>query len=334
MKIGMAHGPGKRGAGISLVKHLLCWTVVCLGLGSVCGFGQKRTVAITVDDLPYASGGIDPAEAGKEARAVNRRLLAAFHAHRVPVTGFVIQTRVESLGAAGPEILSQWIGAGLDLGNHTYSHPDTNQLTVAQIEDEIARGEAAIGPLMRDAGKRLAFFRFPMNHAGDTAAKHDAIAAYLAGRGYQVATCTIDNSDYIFNRAYVQILARHDGASARRLRAEYLAYTDTEVEYYAGLNRQVFGYEPPQVMLLHANRLNADTIEAVLRIFSRKGYEFVPLAAAQADPAYRTPDTYVSKSGAMWGYRWARERNVKVDGRLEADPPKWITEYGQSQGAK
>jgi hypothetical protein len=29
----------------------------------------------------------------------------------------------------------------------------------------------------------------------------------------------------------------------------------------------------------------------------------------------------------MWGYRWARERNVKVNGKLEKDPPAWITSY-------
>jgi len=30
--------------------------------------------------------------------------------------------------------------------------------------------------------------------------------------------------------------------------------------------REVFGYEPPQVMLLHDNRLNADTIEQLLKL--------------------------------------------------------------------
>jgi hypothetical protein len=32
----------------------------------------------------------------------------------------------------------------------------------------------------------------------------------------------------------------------------------------------------------------------------------------------------------MWGYRWAKERNVRVNGSLETDPPKWISEYGKA----
>jgi peptidoglycan/xylan/chitin deacetylase (PgdA/CDA1 family) len=296
---------------------------LCL-LSSWAVFAQGRTVAITVDDLPYASGIQSTGE------VVNRKLLAAFRTHHVPVTGFVIQKGVESFGASGTRILKEWIGQGFDLGNHTYSHPDINDLSVEQIEQEIVRGESALRPLMKEAGKKLAYFRFPMNHTGDTKVKHDAIAAFLSQRGYRLATCTIDNSDYLFNRTYVRILANNDDVAARKLRLEYLAYTSAEIDYYAALNKQVFGYEPPQVMLLHDNQLNADVIEQVLTLFEEKRYGFVSLGAAQADVAYETADTNITKFGPMWGYRWPKERSVKVNGRLEPDPPKWILEYGEA----
>jgi peptidoglycan/xylan/chitin deacetylase (PgdA/CDA1 family) len=212
-------------------------------------FAQRRTVAITVDDLRYAGG---PAAASIAAMAerVNGKLLAAFRAHRVPATGFVIQQRVESMGSpSGTGILDKWITQGFDLGNHSYSHRDFNDLSPDQVEQEIVRGESTLRALLQGRGKEIEFFRFPMNHTGDTKAKHDAIAAFLAGRGYRLATCTIDNSDYLFNDAYIRMLAKKDGRAARRLRLEYLAYTSAEIDYYAALNQQVFGYEPPQVML-------------------------------------------------------------------------------------
>jgi peptidoglycan/xylan/chitin deacetylase (PgdA/CDA1 family) len=297
-------------------------------------FAQGRTVAITVDDLPYACGTLavpNVSEALSAAEIVDGRLLAAFRVHHVPVTGFVIQKGVESLGtASGTRILREWVSQGFDLGNHTYSHPDINDLSPEQIEQEIAHGESTLGPLLREAGKKLDFFRFPMNHTGDTKVKHDVIAAFLSQHGYRLATCTISNSDYLFNDAYVRMLAKNDDVAAEKLRLEYLAYTSTEIDYYAALNKQVFGYEPPQVMLLHANRLNADVIEQVLTLFEKKQYRFVSLDAAQSDAAYQTPDTYITKFGPMWGYRWARERNIKVNGSLEPDPPKWILEYGVS----
>lgn len=84
-------------------------------------------------------------------------------------------------------------------------------------------------------------------------------------------------------------------------------------------------------MLLHDNRLNADVIEQVLQLFQEKRYQFVSLDVAQADAAYQTPDTYITKFGPMWGYRWANERNVKVNGILEPDPPQWILDYGKAR---
>ncbi len=279
-------------------------------------FARGKTVAITVDDLPYAGGEFartrGPAGAA-DAVEINRRLLAAFKAHHVPVTGFVIGQRVESVPSS-MEILHDWIGQGFDLGNHSWSHADFNELSIQQIEDEIVRGEPVPGSLMKRAGRSLRFFRFPDNHTGATREAHDAIAAFLGQHGYELATCTIDSSDYVFNDAWIRMLANHDGDSAEKLRREYLIYTSAEIDYYAALDQQVFGYEPPEVMLLHDNRLNADLIGQVLGLFEQKGYRFVSLKEAQSDPAYRTPETYITRFGPMWGYRWAKERNVKVNG--------------------
>jgi peptidoglycan/xylan/chitin deacetylase (PgdA/CDA1 family) len=313
----------------------LCASAGLSLLSALSVFAQGRSVAITVDDLPYAGGArasANVSEISSTAEVVNRKLLAAFQAHHVPVTGFVIQKTVESLGpTSGTIILKEWTSRGFDLGNHTYSHPDINGLSPEQIEQEIVRGESTVGPLMKEAGKELKFFRFPMNHTGDTREKHDSIAAFLSHRGYRMAACTIDNSDYLFNDAYVRMLANNEGEAAQKLRVEYLAYTSTEIDYYAALNKQVLGYEPPQVMLLHDNRLNADVIERVLQLFGEKQYRFVSLDVALADAAYRTPETYITKFGPMWGYRWTNERNVRVNGSLEPDPPKWILQYGKAE---
>jgi peptidoglycan/xylan/chitin deacetylase (PgdA/CDA1 family) len=181
---------------------MFCWRLLRSSavflLGAATVLAQRPKVAITVDDLPYAGRVLGP----NTEEIVNMRLPGAFKRHHVPVTGFVIGNRVKS-----PGILSEWTSAGFYLGNHTWSHPHTNILSIEQIEKEILLGER---------GKRPAFFRFPMNQTGDNKEKHDAIAAFLAQRGYRIATCTIDTSDYVFNNAYVLTVANKDEASARR----------------------------------------------------------------------------------------------------------------------
>jgi peptidoglycan-N-acetylglucosamine deacetylase len=310
---------------------LLVAAILALPFASGLG-AQQHTVALTIDDLPFVAGADGPLHRSgtAQAEAANRRLLRALARHHVAVTGFVIQKQVEELGlASGARILAEWTQRGFDLGNHTYAHPNFNDLTVEQFEDQIVRGEVSIVPLMRAAGRKVEFFRFPANHTGDTQQKHDAIADFLAQRGYRLAPCTIETSDWMFNIAYTRMLARHDKISAAKLRADYLIFTAAQIDYFGNLNKQVLGYEPPQIMLIHDNQLNADVIDKILMLFEERQYRWVSLAEAEKDPVYQSPDTFITKYGPMWGYRWAKERNVKVNGSLEPDPPKWITDYAK-----
>jgi peptidoglycan/xylan/chitin deacetylase (PgdA/CDA1 family) len=309
-------------------KFLFCTILTALLLPALAS-AQTRSVAITVDDLPYAGPFLDLPN--YSADAINNRMLAAFARHHVPVTGFVIENYVDQKldRATGTRVLQHWIANGLGLGNHTYSHPDFNNRSIDEIKEEITKGEATFATLMNAAERKPEYFRYPMLHTGDTKEKHDAIAAFIAQRGYHNALCTVESSDYLFNVAYVKMLQKNDAASAQRLRAEYIAYTSTEIDYYAALNKQIFTYEPPEVMLMHDNPLNSDTIDDLLKLFEARGYKFVTLKTAQSDPAYKTPDTYINKFGPMWGYRWAQELKVKVNGNLETEPPKWILDYGK-----
>jgi peptidoglycan/xylan/chitin deacetylase (PgdA/CDA1 family) len=298
---------------------------------------QTRQVAMTIDDLPFVKSDLNagPASAtARQAAAANKKLLSALARHHVPVTGFVIQSGVEELGTeAGTAILQDWVRRGFDLGNHSYSHPDFDNLTIAQFEDQVIRGEQTFVPLMKAAGRNPGFFRFPYNHTGDTAEKHDAMATFLTQHGYRLAPCTIETSDWMFAAAYGRMLARHDHASAARLRKDYLAFTAAQIDYFDRLDRQVLVYTAPQIMLIHDNQLNADVIDRLLAIFEQKQFQWISLAQAEADPVYQHPETFVTSYGPMWGYRWARELNVKVDGRLEPDPPKWISDYAARKPA-
>jgi peptidoglycan/xylan/chitin deacetylase (PgdA/CDA1 family) len=298
----------------------------------VASSAQTRTVALTIDDLPFVTGDTRPMLPGdaKAAAAANHKLLTVLAQHHVPVTNFVIQKGVEDLGlAAGTQILREWTERGFDLGNHSYAHPDFNELTVTQFEDQIIRGEVTFAPLMRAVHRKPKFFRFPNNHTGDTREKHDAVAAFLVQHGYRLAPCTIEIEDWMFNAKYFLMRSRHDEAAAARLRADYLAFAAAQIDYFTGLDKQVWGYDAPQIMLLHDNQLNADVIEDLLALFEKRQYRWVTLSQAEADPAYQLPETFITSYGPMWGYRWAKERGVKVDGSLEPDPPKWITEYGE-----
>jgi peptidoglycan/xylan/chitin deacetylase (PgdA/CDA1 family) len=286
-----------------------------------------RHMALTFDDLPYAY--VAPGEVGALAKAqrVTSALLRVLASHHAPVVAFVNEAKLES----GPELgartalLQQWVGAGAILGNHTYSHADFNTLTIRQFEDEILKGEVVTRRLMRPRQPYQLYFRHPQTHTGDTQAKKEAIEAFLEARGYKVAPHTIDSSDYIFNRGYIQTLGR-DEATATRLREAYLDFVVRATEFAEGVSRQIFGRDIPQTILLHANDINADSLDDLLKRLEARGYAFVSLDTAVADPAYRTKDTLVTKFGPTWLWRWVKSQGMSVSFREDPEPPQWVME--------
>lgn len=294
----------------------------------VCPSPHDRTVAITFDDLPYArAGDAGGQELAAVARATNEAILAGLAVRNVPAIGFVVERRVQALGEIGQTLLEPWNTGQFELGNHSANHPDSNTLDVDAFRREVIDGEATIRPMVEKAGRTLRFFRFPYNHLGDTDQRREAFERVLGERGYHLAASTIDTSDYVFDAAYERALARSDTAMVRRIEDAYIDYSRVEIAYYADLNRKVLGCEPPGILLLHANRINAATIDRILGLFRSTSYRFVSLEEAQAHPAYRQPPRFATKFGPMWGYRWARERDLKVDGSKEEEPPAWVTQY-------
>src|SRR5437867_4454471 len=198
-----------------------------------------RKMAVTIDDLPYAAVGESSLA---DARRATNRILAVLRNQHVPVVAFVNEGKLQVNGErnARTALLRQWVDAGMILGNHTYSHPDFNTLTIEQFEEEILKGEIVTRRLMRSHQPYQLYFRHPMTHTGDTQAKKEAVERFLAARGYKVTPHTIENSDFIFNVAYAHTVRTKDTVLARRLRDAYLDFTIAATEFAERISPQIF----------------------------------------------------------------------------------------------
>jgi peptidoglycan/xylan/chitin deacetylase (PgdA/CDA1 family) len=313
-----AVGPGARFAGASL----LAWLLV------VDAMGAERRVAVTFDDLPGPPSGVVSNEPGA-LRLNTVRLLAAVARHRVPAVGFVNEGKLVVDGegpreaAAREGALALWLDAGLELGNHTYSHHSLNKMPLAEFEDDVVLGEPVTRRLLEAHGKTLRYFRHPFLHVGLDLVKRRAFEAFLEERGYVVAPVTIDDDDYVFAAVYAAALRRGDGPEARRVASAYLTYMDGVFTFVEDVSRRLLGREVRQVLLLHASTLNADTFDDLARSLERRGYRFVTLGEALEDEAYARPDTYVGAWGISWLHHWEL-----TEGRPRSpspDPPDWVT---------
>lgn len=294
-------------------------------LSAVASLASAAEIAVTFDDLPWA---------GLERRTPDdladrhAQLMQALRASGVPGVGFVNENKLEVGGTVAPArvtMLRDWLTAGFELGNHTYAHLDRHAVGREAYEADILRGERVLRPLLGERGGAPRWFRHPFLRAGRTAQDKAALAAFLQEHGYRIAPVTIDNSDWIWARAYDAARAAQDRDTMVRLRGGYVPYLVAKADYYDRQARALLGEPVPQVLLLHANALNAATFEALVAALRARGDRFVTLDAALRHPAYARPDGYTGAYGPSWIHRWAiAERKPREFFAGEPATPGWV----------
>lgn len=276
----------------------LRWVIVTALMMALHGGGASRVagqeVAITFDDLPSHG----PLPEGITRSDVARSILATLKEAKIPeIYGFVNAGKLEK-NPEDIEFLKLWREAGQPLGNHTYTHMNFNENTVAAFEENIEKNESILKTLME--GKDWHWFRYPYLWEGDTLEKRRAVRAYLKERGYRIAQVTMDFEDYAWNGPYARCMGKKDEKAIAWLKQSYL---ETASEYFAldqKMTQQIFGREIKHVLLMHVGAFDAVMLPQLLRQMKTEGYKFVTIAEAEADPAYLTdPDTALKNGGTL-----------------------------------
>jgi peptidoglycan/xylan/chitin deacetylase (PgdA/CDA1 family) len=293
----------------------------------------ERSIAVTFDDLPGTSAAVVSNEVAVLQKMTDK-LLAAFREAKVPVVGFVNEGKLFVEGEAPAvtdqriDVLRSWLANGHELGNHTYSHRDLNTQPLDWFEQDVVKGEVVTRRLLAEKKRPLRYFRHPFLHVGLELDKRRGFETFLAGRGYTIAPVTIDNDEYIYAAAYADARRRGDEVMATRLADDYLRYMESVFASLEGVSRGLLGREIPQVLLLHANALNADRFPALAAMMRARGYRFVTLEEALRDDAYRRPDTYVGQWGLSWLHHWEITEGRKRS--PSPDPPDWVMKAYQA----
>ncbi len=293
---------------LSPFLHVFCLLAMIFMMR--CQEKPQRFVAITFDDLPV----VCRCENNANRREITEKLLSIFRKFDMPILGFVTERKLEVEGIVDPErtaLLEMWLQAGHELGNHGYAHKNINDVTLNEYKQEILLGEQIIRPLALKAGLPYRFFRHPYLSAGDNLQTRRDLDVFLKDHHYRIAPNTITYQDYTFSGAYEKALYNGDTLLAQRIRKAYLPYTLKCWEAAEQQSRNLFGREVRQILMVHANRLNAEIFGEVAQMMQDRGYTFITIDKALEDPAYDRPDTYDGPVGVTWLYRWAAEMGKK-----------------------
>jgi peptidoglycan/xylan/chitin deacetylase (PgdA/CDA1 family) len=288
---------------------------------------SERQIAITIDDLPAGDASNASASSLTE---MTSKLLAILQQQKVPAVGFVNEKKLYKWGEVNERIkaLSMWVDAGLELGNHTFSHTSLNRSGLKTFEDEIIQGETVTRLLLADHKMTLRYFRHPYLDTGRDLQTRREAEAFLANRGYRIAPITVDAWDWMFAGVYADAKKRGDTALQQQIVASYLSHTDAVLAYCEQLSKQLVGYEIKQILLLHATWLEAEHLGEVLEVMRKRGYKFISLDDALSDQAYSLPDTFVGEEGTSWLDHWAITRGQPPQGFPTF--PAWVIERSKA----
>lgn len=226
-------------------------------------FAQKRDVAITIDDLPFV---------GESKNFHLDMIINSIKTNEVPATGFVIAGEIEPKNW---EMLHKFREAGLGLGNHTVSHPNLNKVNGDTYIQEIEKADKILKPLLTEPK----YFRYPYL-AMSEGTKKSKVLDYLAAKNYQIAPVTIDSKDFVFNQLLLAVPENERRQFLQVLKPCYLNFIWQQTLKAEEYNRSVHKDLQAQILLIHANLLNAYVLPDIINLYKQKGYNFVTLSNA------------------------------------------------------
>jgi len=283
-----------------------------------------KEVAVSFDDLP-ATDVIKDYEVKKE---ITDKLIAVIKRYKIPAIGLVNEGGLYTEGifdTAKAGLLRQWTEAGLELGNHTFSHIDFYKSTLEEQIEDVKKGDSVISVLLKEKGKPPRYFRYPYLRPDTNSVNREKFERFLKERGYDHASVSIDNSEWIFAGAYSRAIKNNDRKLAERIAKAYPSYMKKKFRFYEKCSQAVFGRNIRHVLLVHANRLNADNFDSIAEMLIKEGYKFVSIDSALSDPAYKQNRVYDTHTNLNWPHFWPLVLKVKGSSfKREPAAPEFI----------
>jgi beta-lactamase regulating signal transducer with metallopeptidase domain len=286
--------------------------------------GQKRDnsgrkIAIGFVGIPPVDRSENPP---KDADATARLLIAKLQQYKVPAIGFLNGSMISDGDKMYPvraEIVKMWRDQGLEVGiggfNHIWFYDTPYDDFVANVE----KNETVVKKLFAEK-MQPKYFSYPYLNTGRSPEEHDRFESWLNAQGLSSVKYTIDNNEWMYSFAYDIARNDNDINSMKEVRAAFLDYMLKMFDHYETYSREMFGRDIAQTMVLTPSRLVADTADDLFGLIEKRGYRFVSMSDAQADPAYQSAENFFGHAGISWFERWRMKQGQPLLDEPRVDP--------------
>ena len=260
-----------------------------------------KHAALTMDNMPVA---------GKEVNVMwvqgfNYAGAKALAQSKMPMVGFANEKNLiaPSEKDIREAVIGTWLDSGMEMGNGTFSAVPLSKAKSAKwFIDDIKYGERVLSRLAEDYDTTLRYFRYPDMDLSAPSEKIDSVNYFLNKQGYTPVTATIRFEDEFFNTPYINSKIERDTMLVRYIGERYLEYVKATLDFYEQQAKENFTRQITHIISIRCSEINNDMLGYMMYIMWQRGYRFVSLDQALADPLYRKhlPDRY--RGGFFWDY--------------------------------
>jgi peptidoglycan/xylan/chitin deacetylase (PgdA/CDA1 family) len=241
-----------------------------------------KWIAVTIDDLPFAS----PACSPDTRLPLARRALRTLHSSGIRCIGFVIGSHIANQGDI--EIIDAFANANHVIANHGWRHIPFTSLTLVEFEYELLCAHRALARWMGDSR----FFRYPLLRMGQSRRRQEESLRILRLHGYTHIPATIAPEDWIFDEEF-----HHAGEAILTGYVQHCVHTAEKAYEVA---RTKIGRPVPHILVIHMNALNSIGLEYLIEALRANDWLFIDPLVAFQDPIYYIPSAYFGTVGVPW----------------------------------
>lgn len=272
---------------------------------------QKKEVCLTFDDFPYVQMGRYPVQVIKEKLSRFIKILEKYDAKPAAfINEIQLYKDASTIDPRRVELLQMWLDAGFTMGNHGFRHVDLSFHSVAEFKEDVLKGEAIFGPLIKGSQK---YFRYPQLEVGNTLEIRREVEKFLEENSYVIVPVTISAAEYKFATAYSKAFFSKNEKYKKKIADDYIKYLSAFIDVAEKQSELLFKRQIKHIMLLHMNELNMDHIERLIKLFRQKKYKFISADEAMQEPLFKTKNTFAGREGLSFIEQIASVRRLMGD---------------------
>src|SRR5882724_7506997 len=181
--------------------HLSAFTYITLSTLLFASLANSQSIAFTFDDGPVMADNTGLSAAERNAAILGQ--LAEAHLKSIL---FVSRTDADK---ERNDLIREWGKGGHQIGNHTATHPNFEEVGLYDFERELVTCDKAI----RNMPGFTQRFRFPYLKEGNTAEKRDGFRAFLDLTEYKPGPVSVDASDWYYSQRLSARLKKNPNAN-------------------------------------------------------------------------------------------------------------------------